>query len=628
MRKKFLLIVLVPLIILSLVIYIFIDSWITSGLEYAGEKAVGAKVEIEGLHLHLFPLGIEWAKMQVANPNDTWKNLFQTGKVSFLIDTGQLLRGKYIINIVGLKDFIVGTKRTTDGVLSEEKDVTSAKNETNGKGIEKTTATKTDNSMSFSKLADDAFKSTVTTTPLFDLAKLRNGFNVDSLISILDMKSVKHIDTLKTQIDQLNGQWNSMQKDLDVQKQKALDIEKQVKAIDVSKLNNLQNVLQAINTVDNARKNVNEIKDFVNEKTSTLQSSAQAITGSVGQLKNYVNQDFDKLKSMAKLPSINTAGMASLLVGNEMYKQAQSYLYWADAAKTNIKKYSPQPDYTYPPRFKGQDIRFPEERGYPKFWIKKVDLSGGTDKSAENYFTASGDAENISDNQHLTGQPITIALQGTTEQRALKLGAMFDRRSDVSSDEFNVSLAGVPVTDFSLGNSNFLPTKVTKANMDTQAKLSMVGNRIDATIKFDLKDVSLQFQSEPKNVVEQLFRQVLEGVKNFNIGLRMWNTDGPFDVAISTDLDDILAQKVSAVVGQEIAKLQSDLRKKFDAKVQEQMDNFNKVYEAKLNDVKNQLDGYQSLLSDQLNTIDKKKQELLDKQKKGFLQDKLKGLFK
>jgi uncharacterized protein (TIGR03545 family) len=339
MRKKFLLIVLVPLVILSLVVYIFIDSWMTSGLEYAGEKAVGAKVEIEELHVHLFPLGIEWAGMQVANPNNTWKNLFQTGKVSFLIDTGQLLRGKYIINIVELKDFIVGTKRTTDGALPKEKAVTPVKNETNVTGKGNTTATKTNNSISFSKLAEDAFKSTVTPTPLFDLAKLRNGFNVDSLISILDMKSVKHIDTLKTQIDQLNQQWGTLQKDLDAQKQKALDIEKQVKAIDVSKLNNLQNVLQAITTVDNAKKSVNEIKDFVNEKTSSLQNNAQAITGSVGQLKNYVNQDFDRLKSMAKLPSINTAGMASLLVGNEMYKRAQSYLYWADAARTNIKKY-------------------------------------------------------------------------------------------------------------------------------------------------------------------------------------------------------------------------------------------------------------------------------------------------
>ena len=259
------------------------------------------------------------------------------------------------------------------------------------------------------------------------------------------MKSVKHIDTLKTQIDQLNQQWGSLQKDLDAQKQKAMDIEKQVKAIEVSKLNNLQSVQQAIMTVDNAKKGINEIKNFVNEKTSSLQNKAQTITGSVAQLKNYVGQDFDKLKSMAKLPSINTAGMASLLVGNEMYKEAQSYLYWADAARSNIKKYSPQPDYTYPPRFKGQDIRFPEERGYPKYWIKKIDLSGGTDTSAENYFTASGDADNISDNQQLTGQPITIALQGKTNR-----GLPFDhfcahigRHHDQSVAEINFAAARI-----------------------------------------------------------------------------------------------------------------------------------------------------------------------------------------
>ena len=40
---------------------------------------------------------------------------------------------------------------------------------------------------------------------------------------------------------------------------------------------------------------------------------------------------------------------------------------------------------------------------------------------------------------------------------------------------------------------------------------------------------------------------------------------------------------------------------------------------------KSQLGSYQSLLSDQLNIIDKKKQELLDKQKKGFLQDRIEG---
>ena len=629
MRKKFIFIVLVPLVIISIIIYLFIDTWITDGLEYAGEKAVGAKVEINGLHVHLFPLGIEWTTMQVANPKDTWTNLFQTGKVSFQVNTGQLLRGKYIVNIVELKDFIVGTKRTTDGALVKEKVTAPVNNVTTPAPAEKTAANKNDNSNSFSKLAEDAFKNSVSTTPLFDLAKLKNGFNVDSLMSILDLKSLKHIDTLKSQINQLDTQWGSLQKDLELQKQKAMDIENQVKAIDPSKLNNVQNVLQAITTVDDAKKSINDISNFVKQRTSSFQENIQSVTGSIGQIKNYANQDFDNLVNMARLPVINTGGMAMLLVGNEMYKKSQEYLYWVDAARTNIQKYSPQPDYTYPPRFKGQDIRFPEERSYPKFWIKKVDLSGGTDSSSADYFTASGVADNISDNQDLTGQPMTISLAGTANKiRTLKLAAMFDRRKDADIDEFSVSLYGVPVTDFSLGNSSFLPTKITKANMDSDVKFALIGNRIDATIKFTLHDVNLQFQSEPKNLVEQLFRQVLEGVKDFNISMRMWNTGGPFNIALSTDLDDILAKKVSSVVGEEVTKLRDDMRKKFDNVINQKIDSFNKNYQPKLDDLKKQLGSYQSLINDQMKVIDQKKQDLLDKQKKGFLQDKLKGLFK
>ena len=44
MRTKFILFVLVPLLLLGVVVYLFIDRWIEAGLELAGESAVGAKV--------------------------------------------------------------------------------------------------------------------------------------------------------------------------------------------------------------------------------------------------------------------------------------------------------------------------------------------------------------------------------------------------------------------------------------------------------------------------------------------------------------------------------------------------------------------------------------------------------
>jgi len=99
MRKKFILFILIPLLILLVVTYLFIDRWIESGLESAGENIVGARVEIDNLSLGISPLGIRFDRLQVANPRDPWKNLFETGRVAFAMNFGQLLRGKTIVNL-------------------------------------------------------------------------------------------------------------------------------------------------------------------------------------------------------------------------------------------------------------------------------------------------------------------------------------------------------------------------------------------------------------------------------------------------------------------------------------------------------------------------------------------------
>ena len=60
MRKKFIYFVLVPAVLIGIVVYLFVDSWVESGLETGGEEIVGAKVEIDDLHVKFLPLGIEW----------------------------------------------------------------------------------------------------------------------------------------------------------------------------------------------------------------------------------------------------------------------------------------------------------------------------------------------------------------------------------------------------------------------------------------------------------------------------------------------------------------------------------------------------------------------------------------
>ncbi len=117
MRKNFILFVLIPFIIFAVVAYFFIDRWIESGLEYGAEDAVGARVEIDNLSVTFSPLGLKFSKLQVADPTDPWRNIFETGEVEVAMNLGQLLRGKYIVENAKVNDLILGTKRTTDGSL-------------------------------------------------------------------------------------------------------------------------------------------------------------------------------------------------------------------------------------------------------------------------------------------------------------------------------------------------------------------------------------------------------------------------------------------------------------------------------------------------------------------------------
>lgn len=618
MRKKYLFYLLVPVVLVLIFVFFFLDNFVESTIEEAGEEITGAKVEIDNLKVHFIPVGVEWDAMHVANPNATWENLFETKKVKFEMDANQLLRGKYIIETIEMHNLVIGTKRTTDGALPE------------GKRKQSIISSAEKN---FSRLAEDALKKTLGTNPVFDITKLKHGFNPDSLIAAFDLKSIKNIDTLKKKVDKTVAQWNGMKNDYERTKNKITEIETKIKAINVNELNNAQNILSAVSTVDNALKTVDEVTSTVNKNTTLVSNVVNNTISSIDSIDNFIKYDFERLKNAAHLPSISMPGVAQLLVGSEMYERIKKYLYWVDVARTNVAKYQGEPEIEKPARFKGQDIKFPVDRGYPKLWIKNILLTyGDDDKTIINTFKAKGQAKNITDNQKITGLPMTVDLEGYgNDNRKLSLKGLFDRRKTIPLDEYTASLAGVPVGSFKLGKSDFLPSNISNSVMATTLSIAIPGDNFDARIKFDLSNVKVNFESAPKNIAESIVQGVLKGINSFNVEFRLWNTGGSFDVALATDLDEKIAKQLSSVIGAEFQKLQDDLKAKLYAYVDKEKSKFEKQYGAKIIDVKNQLASYQAIINDKTGFIEGKKKELTDKlnqEKNNLIQDKIKNLFK
>jgi uncharacterized protein (TIGR03545 family) len=616
MRKKFVFFALVPIIVLIVVVYIFIDGWVTSGLESAGEAITGAKVEIRNLSVTISPVGIEWGSLQVADPKQPMKNLFQTGRVRFAMNFGQLLRGKYIIESIEVNNLIFGTERKTSGALPRKR-VT--KESSKGPSVFSSLMSQASSALGVNNLQ----------TPNFDLSTVKRFLNTDSLLNPNNLQSYRMIDSLRQQLQAASAQWQSTLNEMEQTKQKIASVENNIRSIDVNQLKTPDQIVMALNTVKSSINAINEVKQTFTTQEKAITARVNTFASSTKSVDEAVKGDFNRVVSLARLPDLNMENLSELVLGRDIFAMADKYIYWIDFARNHIPSSPNNQKEPSPPRMKGQNIRFPEEHGYPKFWIKKILISGGTDKAQNpNYFYGKGEVDNITDNQRITGRPMNINLLLTRGSGiSLDLAAMFDRRKDVPLDTYEAVLKGAGIGTINFGRTNFLPSKVTDANVDASINVRVPGNNFDSNTKIQFSNLNFVFESQPKNVVETVVQQVLQSVKGFNVGLRMWNIGGQFKMAFTTDLDEQLASRAKSVVGGEVAKLENDLRNKLNQVIAAKQREFEALLAQKQGAVMKQLKDYESYVNDGLALVQGKQNEVLKRQQ-DLLKNKAGNLLK
>jgi uncharacterized protein (TIGR03545 family) len=580
---------------------------------------VGAKVEIDGLHVTLFPLAIEFLRLQVADPHDPWKNVFETGKVRAAVNMGQLLRNKYIIETMEVNNLILGTKRTTDG------------------SIPKPPAS-----------SSPSLMSTVTSTlvketeqaPVFDLSKLKKELKIDSLLDVHSFRSIQHIDTLKKRVETARQEWQTTLTEIEKSKQKAGEIETRIKSINVNELKTVESVTAAITNVNSAYTTIKELNETFTTRRDAISGQITSLTNSVGMIDDLAQADYERVKGLAKLPDFSMQGIAKLLLGKKILSDFQYYLSWVDFIKSKIPKSTPETGIENPPRMKGENIRFATDRSYPKLWIKKILISGGTDQKQDpEYYYGHGQVSNISTDQRVAGTPMTITLEAVKGgHTSLKIDAMMDRRSEVSHDHYAASLSGVPVGSFNVGNSDFLPSKIEKSVAAISAEVDVPGDDFDSHAKVHFGNAMITFDREPRTDVERIVRDVLAEIQSFTVKVRIWKTADNVDMALSTDLDEQLAERTKKVIGDELARIENDIRKKVNEKIAEKRQEFEKLYNQKKDEALSRIKEYENMMNEKLAFIDSKKKELearVDQEKKKQLdagkskvEDAIKGLFK
>ncbi|MCX7984405.1 MAG: TIGR03545 family protein [Bacteroidetes bacterium] len=605
MRKNFVYFVLVPTVILGIVVYLYLNSWIESGLEYAGEQLVGAKVEIDNFKLTINPLGGEFSRLQVTDPHNGWKNLFEVGKAKFALDLGQLLRGKYIVETMEINELILGTQRLSDGSIPKKQDeLPESKFTSTSIG-----ATSPSESLPSTALAEEHRKRSQVS---FDIEKIKRDLRYDSLLNPANLYTLRYLDTLRQEARALDSLWNTTVAEFQGIRKKLTDIEVSIKSIDVNAIQDIQTATETLTKIRTAVAEVKEIQEAVSKRRQAVIQTVNEFNTSLNAIDDIVKNDYVRVVQAAKLPDLSLKGLSELFFGDEIFTEAIKYLKYAEKARTILQNTSSTPAMEKPQRMRGQTIHFPAERSYPKFWIKKIVISGGTARHQNpNYFYAKGEVRNITNDQRITGVPLTVDLFATRGSIvSLSMKFLFDRTKNLPYDYYNVRITGIPIATMKLGSPNFLPSKVSNARMDADVTVEIPHRGFDARATMQINNINIIFERAPTTVVERIVQEVVMPLKGFSTLFRMWKVDNQFKVAFETDLDNQLMARTKQVIGAELAKIQNEIKKNIDDLLAGKKKEIEKLYTEKRDMLLVMVREYEMMVEDKLAFVESKKKEL------------------
>ena len=337
---------LVIAVILILAWYFIAPMIIKSSIETTGSKMMSAKVDINQVDLHLFPLGITINNIEVTDKDQPMVNLVEIETVKFALDSSKLLWKKISIDELKINGFKLNTKRTSSGAIeiNQKHDKVEEDGE-HGQVINKS-----------SELTKDEVK---------------------KIVANADLVTLKNLEKLKTKQEAMKMFW---EKEIE-----STEHEKKLKAIEVEfgrlskrAKNNSLNLIKDRKAWKKLKKNISKERNAISDLNKKLKTDKKDLVRQIKIVKNSPQIDLDNIMSKTGL-SGGLTGMTSKLsdqfIGPQFTPWLEKIITFVKQNKVTSQEQSDADSVIYDTD-KGAMVQFKDEHGFPKLLIKKVSLSG------------------------------------------------------------------------------------------------------------------------------------------------------------------------------------------------------------------------------------------------------------
>lgn len=606
MRVKGVIFVLVVALLGFGLSFISIEGWIEESIEEQASILNEAKVEIDGFRFDVFGLHVGWSRLQVANPNNTMMNTFETGETEFDVEFWPLLWRKIIIEDVRLTGFALETERETDGYFEIPVSEETGEPEEPGFIAEVT-----------SEVGNEISKNAQ-----MEFSDVKDDINVDSLMAMVNLQSLDKMDSLKTGLEQNYQNWNNTITNNTIEED-VKNIRTTVEAIDVNKLKDPKQAIDALNNLKKVTAQADSIRTFITTTKSTFQTDLANSKESLGSIDTWIQEDIDRAANVAKLPEINAQSIGTALFGGSLLGDFNSYLEYLGMARTYGSKLIGSDDEEEKiERYEGVNYEFTDKYDWPSFWVKNIELSGRTNTGID----LSGQVTDISSDQEKTGKPIIFDLGGEDENAvSLTVDGEINYLGEEPKEQVKVAYQGFSLQSTKISPSELLPYDLTQGTGRLSVDLSVIDRRIESEVEYLAENINFDFESagSPKNTVESLIRSAISDTDQINATALINNTSGPLNVRVRSNIDDLFLNALKGTVTKEVEEAKRKIQNEVEGRVNDkkaEVEGFAREKEAEL---RSEYDKYEARVNEQLKVVDEKKAELEKKKKE--LEDAIKN---
>lgn len=325
----------------------------------------------------------------------------------------------------------------------------------------------------------------------------------------------------------------------------------------------IQSVQATLKQLDAAKRQVSALQQNVSRGVTLLGTGAQG-------LDEARKRDYAFAKSLLKLPSLAAPDIGNAFFGKVSVDRFQQALYWAELARHYmppglLPRQDPGPKRL---RAAGTTVRFPKEHAWPAFLVQlgQVDFSiaEGLLKGA---YAAT--VQGLTSEPALYGKPMIVAARRSAAGSAIAgidVAAVVDHRTDNVRDSVSARLRGVRLPSFDIPG---LPFRLAPGTGSAALTFALRGDQLRGHWSIGSSEVAWALDSAAgrRSDLEQVVWRVVSGLKQLDVSAEVRGPVKSPTLSVKSNLDDAIAQRLKAVVGEEVAKAEAMARAKVDSLV-------------------------------------------------------------